>query len=148
VIIETHTSPDGVLTLIIDQLDDGDIAVGFTQSQWHTHANLLVGDHGATEEAALRTFVQAILSDRSVIAIRRQGETILRAEVTDDPEWDRQNISKGQTLELRYWSGRLNSRPRLSNAPLSKPPDFRMFSRIAKTFISGRSVGRTIYVEP
>src|SRR5438046_1455790 len=38
-IIEEHQSPDGLLRLIVQRDDDGDIAIGFEGYPWHTHGD-------------------------------------------------------------------------------------------------------------
>ena len=40
-IVERHTSPDGLLELIVDRADDGDWTVGFDGFAWHTHGDIL-----------------------------------------------------------------------------------------------------------
>jgi hypothetical protein len=105
-IMETHTSPDGALTFVVGRSDDGDVRLGFVGFPWHTHADVLAGAYGLPEEAAVAKFVAALLKNEAVIAISRKGDEPVDAWITDDPAGERRYTSEGETLELRYWSGR------------------------------------------
>jgi len=106
-IVERHVSPDGVLTFIVEQLDDGDTLLGFQQSAWHTHPNLLDRNHGTTDEAAARSYIDQLLRSVSVIGIRRKGEAIVEVWIMDDPASEADAFADGETLEMRHWDGRL-----------------------------------------
>ena len=103
---ERHSSPDdGSLVLIVDD-DGGDIAVAFDGYEWHTHGDALVGSFGATQEEAVATFVEQILSDRLVIAVCSRDGAVHDVRVTDDPSAEHRKASAREHILLRYWSGR------------------------------------------
>jgi hypothetical protein len=104
--VEEHISPDGRLRLIVDADADGDLAVGFDGFQWHTHADLLASFSGLSEAEAVRRFVDDLLQDRSVIAVRRTAAEVRDVWISDEPEDDAADPIEGETIELRYWSGR------------------------------------------
>ena len=61
-ISEEHRSADGSLRLIVCRDDDGDISLGFDGLGWHTHADILAGLSGTSQEVALRSYIDAITS--------------------------------------------------------------------------------------
>lgn len=66
--VERHTSPDGLLELIVD-LTDGGWSIGFDKFPWHTHGDIRhVSGYTGTPEVASRQFVGDILSSRCVTA--------------------------------------------------------------------------------
>ena len=103
---ERYSSPDdGSLVLIVDD-DHGDVAVAFDGFEWHTHGDALVGSFGATQEAAVATFVEQILSDRLVIAVCSRDGAVHDVRVTDDPATEHSHVRAGEHILLRFWSGR------------------------------------------
>ena len=104
---EEHQSPDGLLTLAVEALPDGDIAIGFRGVSWHTHADILASIAGCPESDAVRSFVDDILSDRTTIAVQTIDGRIHDAWVTDDPVADRKYQQPNEQLTFRLWSGRL-----------------------------------------
>lgn len=103
---ERHTSPDELLTLVVVWEDD-DVSVGFEGYEWHTHGDVLFVEHGGSEseEQAVQSFVEDILSNRLPIAILRLNGKIHDAWVTDDPQDELKYELPGETLELRRWDG-------------------------------------------
>jgi hypothetical protein len=77
-----YTTPDGKFTLAVVRGDD---LIGF-------------------EEYSLAEFLSALFSDRLVMA--HAGDTVRDVCITDDPEREQGSVRNGETLELRYWSGR------------------------------------------
>jgi hypothetical protein len=75
-IVETHTSDDGLLKLIVWCEDDGDTAVGFEGFAWHTHADNLGLCSGLSDADAIRRFIGDVLGDRAVIAVCRVGSVV------------------------------------------------------------------------
>jgi len=105
-IVERHTSPDGLLDLIVAR-SDSDWSIGFDGFPWHTHGDILAatGYSGSPEEAT-RRFVDDILACRLVIVISRVNGVIRDAWATDDSSKDEVRYSEsGETIEKRYWSG-------------------------------------------
>ena len=103
---EEHHSPDGVLTFRIEEVDEGDIALGFTQGPWHTHAHFLVPTWGSTANEAVRAYTDALFCGEAIIAVRRKGDAIVEAWITEDPAFDIDMVCADETLEMRHWDGR------------------------------------------
>lgn len=105
-IVERHTSPDGLLDLIVD-LTDGDWSIGFGNLAWHTHGDILhASGYTGTPEEATRQFVDNILSSRCVIVISRVDGELRDAWVTDDPDaGEMKYAAANETIEKRLWSG-------------------------------------------
>jgi hypothetical protein len=105
-IIERHVSLDGVLTFIVERLDDGVTLLGFEESAWHTHPNLLDREDGVTDEAATSAYIDRLLRSVSVIGIRRKGGAIVEVWIMDDPVFEADAHADDETLEMRHWNGR------------------------------------------
>ena len=106
-IVERHTSPDGVLQLIVDVADDGDWQVGFEGFPWHTHGDLLAAEYGGSPGSAVRAFVEDILASRRVIVVSRIDGKTQDVWVTDDPSQDDLKYAcPSETIEKRFWNCR------------------------------------------
>src|SRR4051794_17916719 len=106
-IIERHTSPDGLLQLVVDLADDGVLSVGFDGFAWHTHGDILdwSGCEGTAEER-VRAFVTDVISSRRVIVISRMNGVLRDAWITDDPTHDELEFAEpGEAIEKRFWNG-------------------------------------------
>ncbi len=105
-IVERHTSPDGLLDLIVD-LTDGDWLIGFDKLAWHTHGDLLqASGYAGTPEEATRRFVGDILTSRCVIVLCRIDGRLHDVWITDDPDSDQTKYTaENETIEKRLWSG-------------------------------------------
>jgi hypothetical protein len=68
-VVQTYVSPDGKLRFQIVRDSNGDTRLGFEGFPWHTHADLLVGHYGPTQELAMERFVGDLLDSRSIIAL-------------------------------------------------------------------------------
>jgi hypothetical protein len=109
-IAERHTSPDGLLQLIVDLAVDGDCSVGFDGFEWHAHGDILTIDYGGSPESAARAFVDDIIASRRVIVISRVDGGIRDAWVTDDPSNDEMKYAyPNETIEKRFWNGTIIS---------------------------------------
>ena len=105
-IVERHTSPDGLLQLIVDRADDGDWTVGFDGFAWHTHGILNWSGYAGTPEERARAFVDDIVASRLVIVISRVDGNVRDAWVTDDPTHDELKYAEpNETIEKRLWNG-------------------------------------------
>lgn len=104
---ELHTSPDGILTYVIETLEDGDVLLGFTQSQWHTHAHFLVPDWGETGSEAVKAYTDALLDGAAIIGILRKNGSIVHAWIIEDLAIEAEMVEADETLEMRHWDGRL-----------------------------------------
>ena len=107
-----HDSPEGELTLIVEEFEPGNLAVGFAQSQWHIHADRLPPRWGTDKQNAITTFVKAILRSEEVIGVRRKDGHIVKVWIVeDDPASELDRVQPGETTEMRYWDGRLWQEP-------------------------------------
>lgn len=104
--VEEHVSPDGRLRLRVDAGPDGDLALGFDGYPWHTHADILAAVSGLAEGAAVRQFIDDILSDKAVIALWGVPGEVQDVWVSDEPSKDAAYPQGSEVIELRYWSGR------------------------------------------
>ncbi len=100
-----YISPDGSLRFIVDREGD-DVSLGFAGYEWHTHADLLVGSFGLSEQEAVARFVEDLLGDRSVIAVSRVRGVIQDVSITDDPASELRYKPEEEEIEFRHWSGR------------------------------------------
>jgi hypothetical protein len=114
---EEHTSPDGLLTLAVDALKDGDVAIGFHGYPWHTHADILASTDSMDETDAVRQFIDNVLNDRSLIAVQLIDGHIHDVWITDDPANDRKYRQSNEEIQFRYWSGRRYSHKADSPSP-------------------------------
>lgn len=107
-IVERHTSPDGLLQLIVARADDGDWTVGFDRFAWHTHGDILDwSGYAGTPAERVRTFVDDVIASRRVIVISRVNGEVRDAWVTDDPSCDETKYTEpDETIEKRLWNGR------------------------------------------
>jgi hypothetical protein len=103
IVDRSQTSPDGTLTLEIDEAED---LVGFRGEAWHTHGDLLVPEYGRTAEEARATFFDSVISDRIVICVNVERESPHRITVTDDPEGEVKAAGE-EAIVLRLWSGKI-----------------------------------------
>lgn len=107
-IVERHTSPDGLLHLIVDLADDGDWSVGFDEFEWHTHGDLLTWEYGGLPEDAIRAFVDDILASRRVIVLSWLNGELRDVWVTDASlSEETEYASPKETIEKRLWNGSL-----------------------------------------
>lgn len=105
-IVERHLSPDGLLLLIVERADDGDWSVGFDGYSWHTHGDLLAFEYGGLPDAAVRAFVNDIITSQRVVVISRLDGTFNDVWITDDPCRDEMKYAEAkETIEKRYWNG-------------------------------------------
>ena len=107
---EVHTSPDGMLRLMVVR-KHGDIDIGFDGCSWHTHGDVLVGDYalrgetGLTPETAVKRLVADIVQNRAIIALSRVGDRLQDIWVTDSPDDELRRASANESVECRYWNG-------------------------------------------
>jgi hypothetical protein len=106
-IVERHTSPDGLLTLLVDRAEDGDWSVGFDRSAWHTHGDILMLEFGGTPASAVKAFVDEIVNSRRPIGVARLDGEFHEAWVADNSSEDETRYAeKNVTIEKRFWNGR------------------------------------------
>jgi hypothetical protein len=100
----TYTSADGRLTFTVARREDG-VVLGFEGFAWHTHADLLVGSFGPSEEIAVERYVSALLANQLLIAMVRDERETLDVFITRDPQSDLRYKPADERLEFRYWDG-------------------------------------------
>lgn len=105
-VLEEHVSPDGQLRFVVVAHPDGDVSLGFDGFSWHTHADILAALSDQSEESAVRLFVSDLLNDRSAIALWGVPGEVRDVWISSDPDRDSCYPIEGETIELRYWSGR------------------------------------------
>jgi hypothetical protein len=107
--LERHTSPDGLLSLVVLREAD-DLIVGFEGGPSHTHGDVLIGEYASigeeldTPDAAVRRYVSDILTNRIKIIVYRKDGAIrdVSAFPYDIPNIG-QHLEPGETIEVRYW---------------------------------------------
>jgi hypothetical protein len=104
-LIEEHRTPDGLLTFKVGREQNGDVCFGFEDYGWHTHADTLSSLSGLPEDAAVRKFVDALINNRSIIAIARVENKIRDVWIADNSIPD-QYKPENETIEFRFWNGR------------------------------------------
>ena len=102
--IKNYTSPDGRLTFTVARREDG-VALGFEGFAWDTHADVLIGPFGPSEDIAVEQYVGALLANKLLIAVVRDERETLDVFVTRDPETDLRYKPADERLEFRYWDG-------------------------------------------
>ena len=104
-ISEEHTSPDGQLTLQVAVGDDGEIAVGFAGSEWHTHPDLLSQWLEVPEQLAVAGFIELVKTDGLPVVLSTDGGQTTEPWVSDNLAGTLQYFGRDKCL-LRYWSGK------------------------------------------
>ena len=103
-ILARHTSPDGALTILSEQVGN-DVRIGFEGLSWHTHGDILAELSGLPTLSAVDRFLDELLHGRHIIALSRRNGMLVDAWVTDDPAKDAAYTEPGEDLEFRYWDG-------------------------------------------
>lgn len=82
--VSRYISPDSLLTFLVIRRPD-DVGLGFDGFSWHTHGRILAALSGLSEEEAVQRYVDALLDNRSVIAVVRTGGRVADMWIDDDP---------------------------------------------------------------
>lgn len=110
-LLDRRVSPDGVLHFRIERYEDGRLAFGFEESDWHQHPDMLQANGRTPEQVAL-AFAEDLVNDRLII-IRNRGDDEDRYWVLDTIEYELELSGTYALLEFRYWSGRRIDRAEL-----------------------------------
>ena len=106
---KSYISPDGTLTFSVVPIENGDTILRFEGSEWKIHGGEIVGIYGVPRQAAITNYIKALLENRLIIDIWRQGSDVLSVSITNDPESNLQYLKEakpeGLTIEHRYWDG-------------------------------------------
>jgi hypothetical protein len=100
-----YISNDGQLTLLVYQ-DGDDWIIGFDDSEWHTHGNMLIPEYGDSPAIAAENFIKAILEDKELIVITEFPNRRSIISTTNDPESEKRYKLSEETLTFRTWSGK------------------------------------------
>ncbi|MDB5538618.1 MAG: hypothetical protein JWQ89_345, partial [Devosia sp.] len=102
-LVARHVSLDGALHFRIERYEDGRLALGFEESQWHVHSDMLEPKGRSPEQVAL-ALADDLLNDRLVIVIQT-GEGDDRYSILDTIEDELEFSGTYARLEFRFWSG-------------------------------------------
>lgn len=120
---QRHASPDGLLHLVVDtcvtenkEHPNGfeDWLIGIEPGGWHTHPDILANVYDTTQQEATERYVDQILNDQQVIALRFVSENLHDAFVVDlvyssmeeVMESEKKYIEQNERMIFRYWSGK------------------------------------------
>ena len=117
-VLDRRTSPDGLLHIRIERYDDGSLAFGFEESDWHQHPDMFDAK-GRTPEQVAWAFADDLVNDRLVIVHNRQED---RYWVLDTIEYEPELSGTYAPLEFRYWSGGRIDRAELLEGAIDYKP--------------------------
>jgi hypothetical protein len=103
--VKEYVSPDSVLRLIVHTDDSGDVAIGFANTPWHTHASILATLSELPEDEAVHEYVHRVVSGEAVIRMLSVNGKLSDLWVSDDPAADAKHAIEGESIEMRYWNG-------------------------------------------
>jgi hypothetical protein len=99
-----HVSPDGLLTFVI--LSEGDeISLGFEGCKSHTHGDILSRLSGKPLELAVTEYVNALLSNRAIVAVRTLRGSIDDMWICEDPNQPDPYKPDDEVTTFRLWDG-------------------------------------------
>jgi hypothetical protein len=102
--ISRYISPDGVLTFLV-VYEEGDVALGFEGTPWHTHADILAALSGLPEDEAVAQCVDALLKNKSVVGIATIDGWVRDIWVADNPMAEDLYKPENETITFRFWDG-------------------------------------------
>jgi hypothetical protein len=106
-----YISPDGLLRFIV-RSPDGDVTMGFDGYPWHTHGDMLPGNVSTSIESRTKSFVDALLDNRAIIAVLKDRNVIKDIWITDDLARAVRYPIEGESIEFRLWGGtRVETQP-------------------------------------
>ena len=104
-ILEHHSTPDGLLRLIVTSDDEGDLTIGFEGFEWHTHGDIESAIRQVPDQVAVQQFITELVTNRAVIAVSRIGGEIRDVWVTADVATELKYKGDQESLEFRSWDG-------------------------------------------
>jgi hypothetical protein len=117
-VLDRRTSPDGVLHFRVERYDDGRLAFGFEESDWHQHSDMFDA-RGRTPEQVAMAFADDLVSDRLVIVHGKGDDNYW---VLDAIEQELEYYGAYALLEFRFWSGRGTDRAELLEGSVDYKP--------------------------
>lgn len=118
-IIESITSPDGLLNLQVQESDDGSIAVGFIGGDWHTHPDLIASWLGVNEDKAIEEFLNQITHDKFPIITSIDGGVTFDPWVSDNHVASVKCYGEKDCV-VRFWSSEPLTHPSSGTMDLSR----------------------------
>jgi hypothetical protein len=97
-----YQSPDGLLKFIVVR-EGGDISLGFAGYPWHIHGNILASLSDLPTEEAISRYVDALLSNRTVIAIAAVDGVTVDVWITDNPPLTDRHKPQEEMITFRLW---------------------------------------------
>ena len=79
-----YVSPDGVLKFLVVR-GGGDVTLGFEDTPAHTHADILAALSGLSPDEAVSQYVDALLENKSVVAIATVNGQVRDIWISDEP---------------------------------------------------------------
>jgi len=103
-VVEEHRTSDGRFSFVVERTGD-DFALGFDGFPAHTHGDILAWTSGLSLDQAMRSYIDDLLSGRSIIGIATVAGEIRDVWVTTESKTDKYKPAN-ETIEFRYWDGR------------------------------------------
>jgi hypothetical protein len=101
---ERYISPDGALTfLIVREFDE--ISLGFQGCPSHTHGDILAELSGLPLAQAVNQYVEALISNKSVVAIATVDGRVRDIWIADEPGKADPYKPENEIISYRYWNG-------------------------------------------
>lgn len=119
-LLDRRVSPDGALHFRIERFDDGRLAFGFEESDWHQHPDMFEAN-GRTPEQVAFAFADDLVNDRLII-VRSHEEGEERYWVLDTIEYELELSGTYALLQFRLWSGRRIDRAELLEGSVDYKP--------------------------
>ena len=102
-ILQEITSPDGFLKLVVAEGADGEKAIGFEGSDWHTHADLVHYWLSIPKEKAIEQFIKAVIEDKLPIITSVDGGKTQNPWISDNLQQSIKVYGE-ENCHFRLWS--------------------------------------------
>ncbi|WP_147385628.1 hypothetical protein [Oleomonas cavernae] len=101
-----HASPDGHLRFLVRSCND-DITVGFADTPWHTHGDLLAAEAEVPTSPyeAVESFIEKLVNNQLIIAVSTIGGKVRDIWITDDPVAALRYRQSDEIMDFRLWDG-------------------------------------------
>ena len=83
----------------------GEVTLGFADTPWHTHGDVLASQLGLPIDAAVRAFVEALVGSETIVAVLKVKGTVCDVWAPGDPVEDCRYRGPGEEITFRRWSG-------------------------------------------
>ncbi len=119
-IVETETSTDGKLKLLVTEAKDGSIQLGFADSDWHTHPDIISSWLSVPESQAIETLLTQITTDQLPIIISTDGGVTIEPWISDNHQATLNYFGEENCI-VRFWSG-VSANPSFKRDALKRAP--------------------------